>query len=205
MIVSGGASASPEAILKAVASTGMSAEPWQEISGSVQKKSGRQKLQLALTISSGVLTALAFGLNVGFSGGFHEAFGAEGVGHVHRVPWFSKGAYLCAMVSACWFIAPKAWLSAKRLRPDMNLLMAVAILGAMSIVDWFEAATVAFLFAVSNALEGWSLNAIRLLDISGFPVAVTDEARRLADPLGTKRQPPSIPLEGVPALPGLCL
>lgn len=161
MIVSEGASASSEVILKAVAGTGMSAEPWQEITGSVEKKTGRQKLQLVLTISSGVLTALAFGLHVGFSGGLHEAFGAEGMGHVHAVPWFSKGAYLGAMISACWFIAPKAWLSAKRLRPDMNLLMVVAILGAMSIGEWFEAATVAFLFAVSNALEGWSLSRAR--------------------------------------------
>jgi Cd2+/Zn2+-exporting ATPase len=180
MVVSGGASASPEAILKTVAATGMSAEPWQEITGSVQKKSGRQKLQLTLTISSGVLTALAFGLHVGFSGGLHEAFGAEGVGHVHAVPWFSKGAYLCAMVSACWFIAPKAWLSAKRLRPDMNLLMVVAILGAMSIGEWFEAATVAFLFAVSNALEGWSLSRARraveaLMDLTPTLVQVVKD------------------------------
>ncbi len=161
MIVSEGASASSEGILKAVAGTGMSAEPWQENAGSGQKKSGRQKLQLALTILSGLLTALAFGTHVWASGGWHEAFGAEGVGHVHAVPWLSKGAYLGAMISACWFIAPKAWLSAKRLRPDMNLLMVVAILGATTIGEWFEAATVAFLFAVSNALEGWSLSRAR--------------------------------------------
>lgn len=180
MVVSGGASASPEAILKAVAGTGMSAEAWEEGTGSAQKKSGRQKLQLALTIFSGVVTALAFGLHVGFSGGLHEAFGAEGVGHVHAVPWFSKGAYLGAMISACWFIAPKAWLSAKRLRPDMNLLMVVAILGAMSIGEWFEAATVAFLFAVSNALEGWSLSRARraveaLMDLTPTLVQVVKD------------------------------
>jgi Cd2+/Zn2+-exporting ATPase len=83
------------------------------------------------------------------------------MGHVHMVPWISKGAYLGAMFAACWFIAPKAWLSAQRLRPDMNLLMMVAIFGAISIGEWFEAATVAFLFAVSNALEGWSLSRAR--------------------------------------------
>ncbi|MBL0210795.1 MAG: cadmium-translocating P-type ATPase [Holophagaceae bacterium] len=161
MIVSEGASASPEAILKAVARTGMSAEPWQESTGTGLKKSARQKLQLALTIFSGGLTLLAFGLHVWASGGLHEALGAEGVGHVHAIPWFSKGAYLGAMLAACWFIAPKAWLSARRLRPDMNLLMVVAILGAISIGEWFEASTVAFLFAVSNALEGWSLSRAR--------------------------------------------
>ena len=161
MIVSEGASASSEAILKAVASTGMNAEPWQEITGSGKKKSGRQKLQLALTILSGGLTALAFGLHVGSSGGLHAALGAEGMGQVQAVPWLSRGFYLGAMISACWFIAPKAWLSARRLRPDMNLLMVVAILGAISIGEWFEASTVAFLFAVSNALEGWSLSRAR--------------------------------------------
>lgn len=161
MIVSEGASASSEAILRAVASTGMNAEPWQELVGSGQEKSTRQKLQLVLTILSGGLTALAFGLHVWSSGGFHEALGAEGMGHIHRIPWVSKGSYLGAIFTACWFIAPKAWLSARRLRPDMNLLMVVAILGAISIGEWFEAATVAFLFAVSNALEGWSLSRAR--------------------------------------------
>lgn len=161
MIVSEGASASSEAILRAVASTGMNAEPWQELAGSGHEKSTRQKLQFVLTILSGGLTALAFGLHVWSSGGFHEALGAEGMGHVHRIPWVSKGAYLGAIFTACWFIAPKAWLSARRLRPDMNLLMVVAILGAISIGEWFEAATVAFLFAVSNALEGWSLSRAR--------------------------------------------
>jgi Cd2+/Zn2+-exporting ATPase len=139
----------------------MNAEPWQELAGLGHEKSTRQKLQFVLTILSGGLTALAFGLHVWSSGGFHEALGAEGMGHVHRIPWVSKGAYLGAIFTACWFIAPKAWLSARRLRPDMNLLMVVAILGAISIGEWFEAATVAFLFAVSNALEGWSLSRAR--------------------------------------------
>lgn len=161
MIVSEGASASSEAILRAVASTGMNAEPWRELAGSGQEKSTRRKLQLVLTILSGGLTALAFGLHVWSSGGFHEALGAEGMGHIHRIPWVSKGSYLGAIFTACWFIVPKAWLSARRLRPDMNLLMVVAILGAISIGEWFEAATVAFLFAVSNALEGWSLSRAR--------------------------------------------
>ncbi len=180
MTVSEGASASSEVILKAVADTGMNAEPWQEGTGSAQEKSGRQKLQLALTILSGGLTALAFGLHGWSSGGLREALGAEGVGRVSTVPWFSKGAYLGAMISACWFIAPKAWLSAKRLRPDMNLLMVVAILGAISIGEWFEAATVAFLFAVSNALEGWSLSRARraveaLMDLTPTLVQVVKD------------------------------
>ncbi len=44
-----------------------------------------------------------------------------------------------------------------RLRPDMNLLMIAAILGAIVIDEYFEAATVAFLFALSLALESWQV------------------------------------------------
>lgn len=180
MIVSEGASASSEAILKAVEGAGMSAEPWQENPDPGQKRSGRQKLQVLLAILSGGLTALAFGLHVGFSGGLHAALGAEGTGHVHVVPWVSKAAYLGAMLAACWFIAPKAWLAARRLRPDMNLLMGVAILGAIAIGEWFEASTVAFLFAVSNALEGWSLGRARraveaLMDLTPTLVQLVKE------------------------------
>jgi Cd2+/Zn2+-exporting ATPase len=47
------------------------------------------------------------------------------------------------------------------MRPDMNLLMVVAILGATAIGDWFEASTVAFLFALSLALEAWSVGRAR--------------------------------------------
>jgi len=180
MIVSEEASASSEAILKAVALTGMTAEPWHEGVGSAEEKSRRQKIQSILTILSGGLIILAFCLNVWSSGSFSGALGSEGMGRVHGISWASKGAYLGAMFAACWFIAPKAWLSARRLRPDMNLLMMVAILGAISIGEWFEAATVSFLFAVSNALEGWSLSRARraveaLMDLTPPLVQVVRE------------------------------
>ena len=75
------------------------------------------------------------------------------------------------MVAGAWFVIPKAIASARRLRPDMNLLMAVAAIGAMALGDWFEAATVAFLFALALLLEHWSVERARrsiraLLDIT---------------------------------------
>ncbi len=160
MIVLEGVSASSEAILQAIQRTGMRAEPWQD-GRPRQGKTSRQWLQLALMVASGILTALAFSLHVWHAGGMAEALSAEGVGHVNAAPWFSKSLYLIGIVSACWFIAPKAWLSAKRLRPDMNLLEIVAVAGAVSIGEWFEAATVSFLFAVSFVLEAWSLSGAR--------------------------------------------
>jgi len=69
-----------------------------------------------------------------------------------------KVIFLLAVVWSGWFIAPKAWSALKRLSPDMNLLMAVAVLGALGIGAWDEAATVAFLFSVAELLESFSLN-----------------------------------------------
>ena len=61
--------------------------------------------------------------------------------------------YIGAVVTGAWYVAPKAWRALLRLRPDMNLLMTVAVAGALLIGEFFEAATVAFLFALSLALS----------------------------------------------------
>lgn len=151
-----------EAIIAAVGKTGMQAEPWVDLAPEARaQKSLRQKIQLALMVTSGVLTALGFVLHVYQAGGFLEALGSEGVGRAHGVPVLAQAAYFLGIVSACWFIAPKAWLSARRLRPDMNLLEIVAVSGAVVIGEWFEAATVSFLFAVSFVLEAWSISRAR--------------------------------------------
>ena len=69
--------------------------------------------------------------------------------------------YTLGILAGAWHFLPKAFHAARRLRPDMNLLMAVAVVGAVAIGEWFEAATVAFLFAVSLALESWSIGRAR--------------------------------------------
>ena len=65
--------------------------------------------------------------------------------------------FLVAIISGGWFIAPKAVAAARRLAPDMNLLMTIAVLGAAGIGEWSEGAAVAFLFALSELLESFSV------------------------------------------------
>ncbi len=55
-----------------------------------------------------------------------------------------------------WFILPSAWAAVRRLRPNINLLMVIAVTGAAFIGEWAEAATVVVLFGVAEWLEGWA-------------------------------------------------
>ncbi|MEX2380760.1 MAG: heavy metal translocating P-type ATPase [Opitutales bacterium] len=66
-----------------------------------------------------------------------------------------------AIVSGGWFIFPKAIGAARRLTPDINLLMSAAVAGAALIGEWGEAAVVVFLFGLAELLEAFSVNRAR--------------------------------------------
>jgi Cd2+/Zn2+-exporting ATPase len=66
--------------------------------------------------------------------------------------WVSIGA----MVAGGWFLLPSAWQSLRRVRPDINLLVVIAAIGASVVGQWSEAGTVVFLFGVAEWLEGWA-------------------------------------------------
>ena len=145
---------------KAVARAGMRAEPWQEqqtAAGAAEER--RRRIQSVLTAASGGFVALGFLLHWHLAGSVAAALGAESAGSGGGAPWPAVAAYALAVLCAVRYVAPKAWLAARRARPDMNLLMVVAVAGAIAIGEWFEAATVSFFFAL--ALEAWSLGRAR--------------------------------------------
>lgn len=161
MVVAAEAGATSEAILQAVGRTGMQAEPWlEEHQEEVHGRPLALQTRTALTVLSALLILAAFTLHATGGAGWLGALGWRKVEGA-STPALVGSIYALATLAAAWFILPKAWYSVRRLRPDMNLLMTIAVLGAMSIGDWLEAATVAFLFAVSLALEAWSLGRAR--------------------------------------------
>lgn len=86
-------------------------------------------------------------------------------------PFIPFSMYFLSLVFGLWYVVPKAFYSVKRIRGDMNLLMIIAVLGALFIDQWFEAASVAFLFSLALVLEHGCIHRARreihkLMDLS---------------------------------------
>ena len=155
------ASVSDATITAAVRATGMRAELW---SATAPPAGGvaRGTLRTWLTIASGTFLVGGFITHAWLAGGFANALGSEGLAVAdYDVPVAARVLYGLSAICGAWFILPKAWFALRTLRPDMNLLMTIAVLGAIGIGEWFEGATVAFLFAVSLLLETWSVGRAR--------------------------------------------
>lgn len=72
-----------------------------------------------------------------------------------------KTLFLAATLSAGALVFPKGIRAALSGRLDMNVLMTVAVCGALYIGEWSEAAAVVFLFALSELLETYSISRAR--------------------------------------------
>jgi Cd2+/Zn2+-exporting ATPase len=159
-----------EAIFKAVAATGMSAVPWTPHAKTDDTDNHRRQ-QVLFTAASGIALFVGFSLHFVVAGGLVPAWRLLGSHASASMPLSEIAAYLAAALLGARFVVVKAWFAARNLRPDMHLLMTAAVIGAMAIGEWFEAATVSFLFALSLTLESWSVGRARraiaaLLDLA---------------------------------------
>ena len=96
-----------------------------------------------------------------------RAYVAAALALVGAITWlgFRGGAsdvwfVLSALVGG-WNFFPKGVAAARRLSLDMNFLMTVAILGALILGEFFEAASIAVLFSLAELLEAYSVDRAR--------------------------------------------
>lgn len=174
-------------VIEAVARTGLRAEPWQDRSERAERTFWNRRGREILTAASGLAT-LAGLLTHGLSQGWSGVLGSEGLGMHTEVPVAARCFYGIGIATGVWQVLPKAWYAIRGLRPDMNLLMVIAVFGAVAIGEWFEAATVAFLFAVSLALEAWSVGRARRAIAALLELA--PPKARLRDSGGEREVPP---------------
>jgi len=130
---------SPATLEKAINSSGVRVQKANEPS--------REGLSIPtmLVALSGISTGTGIGLQwLGFEDG-----------------WLPSVAFLVAIVSGGWLVAPKAVRALRSFRLDMNVLMVVAVTGAVAIGEHAEGAAVVFLFALSELLESWSVGRAR--------------------------------------------
>lgn len=157
-------------IMSAVAKTGMQAVPADEACASgvcgLEESMWTRNGRLYACVASGLMMLVAFVIEAFFRGSVLTTLAEGGAAPVVAISF-----YAAAILAGGWFIFPKALYAAKKLRPDMNLLMVIAVLGAVGLGEWLEAASVSFLFSLALLLESWSVGKAKreiasLLDIT---------------------------------------
>jgi Cd2+/Zn2+-exporting ATPase len=187
-------------IITAVAATGMKATRWQ--AGQTQDDEIRlHRSKTVYTVLSGLFIVVGMVIHVALAGGFSDLqtlfsqpenwspqwevinrylTSLLNAHEQQAMPLPEKIAFGLAVIFGARHVIVKAFYALKRLRADMNLLMTIAVIGAIFIDEWFEAATVSFLFALSLAIESWSIGRARhaveaLLDLAPSTVKVKDD------------------------------
>jgi Cd2+/Zn2+-exporting ATPase len=169
------AEADPAALVARVAErAGMRAEPVGL--ATIQEDRSGVSTRWALTAASGL--ALGVGRIIAWSGG---------------PPWAVALADASAIGAGGAELVPQAIRSLRGRRLDIHVLMTLAVVGALALGQWDEAATVAFLFGLSEALEALSLErarrAVRRL------LEVAPETAELVEPGGQTRVVPAAEIQ----------
>ena len=164
----------------AVSGTGLKAALWSKRTQQAKQSWwGRNGRNFSAGTAAVLLTA-GFLVHAFLAKSVAAAFGYSAEAETAEVPVAAILLYFASIGSGIWFVLPKAWGALLRLRPDMNLLMTLAVIGAVFLGAWFEAATVTFLFALALLLEHWSMGRTRRAIASLFDL--TPPMARCFDP-----------------------
>ncbi|MEO6054616.1 MAG: cation-translocating P-type ATPase [Chthoniobacterales bacterium] len=130
------------ALVTAVNSSGVKVETGDP---SDSRKTGAMSSTALLVATSGLFTGIGILLQwLGFKTG-----------------WQPNVPFAIAIIAGGWLVAPKALRSLRTFTLDMNVLMLVAVIGAVAIGQHAEGAAVVFLFSLSELLESWSVGRAR--------------------------------------------
>ena len=141
-------------LIRRLDAIGMTASPWREVRHGATFRTRKDIIRTVTTWLSGLALLAGIILHA-------VAF----IPHKGYIDWitadvtlFTQVFYGLSIALGLIWILPKSWRAIVRGCPDMNLLMFVAVIGALVLGEWFEATMVVFLFAVSNGLEQWSMH-----------------------------------------------
>ncbi len=161
---------STASIAEAVAQTGMRA--WLE--HEEPRPAHSQAIRAWLVGCSGAALALGFAL------------------HFSPLRGFSWVPYVAAIVLSGIHTARRAWVSMRAGSLDINVLMFVAVIGAMALGQWSEGASVVFLFALAQLLETRAMERARgaigaLMDLAPAYAIVRRDGLEAAMPVDDVR------------------
>jgi Zn2+/Cd2+-exporting ATPase len=132
----------PADLVAAIAQTGMRA--WLHHERPIAPLDGASRRRLLLVVASGITLAAGLALD-----------------HAGLWPAAALLAFLAAIACGSALTMRRAIAAARAFSLDINVLMLVAVGGAIALGQWSEAATVIFLFALAQWLETRSMERTR--------------------------------------------
>ncbi len=182
MVLESANKVSAKEVRETVRKTGMTAVEWRKDDKDGKRVAEKHQLvQAWLTILTGIFLLAGLALHFWLVSDSTRTQGLFAGHGEQSIPLPEVIAYALAIIFGARYVVAKAWYAARTLRPDMNLLMVIAVTGAVGIGEWLEAATVTFLFALSLLLESWSVGRARraiaqLLDLAPPIVRLKQES-----------------------------
>lgn len=156
---------SPQAILEAVAATGLAAHSHAagDLVGDDHRSHDHHHDQAKWWAAvSGALLLIGWMIDGAFADSWSEAlFGRHGEHAAHAHHPYAAIAYGASALTGLRPVLPRAIASLRFRRLDMHVLVCLSSIGAAAIGQWAEAATVAFLFGIAHLMEAWSIERAR--------------------------------------------
>jgi Zn2+/Cd2+-exporting ATPase len=176
----------PETLRRAISELGYRALHLDE-SGARDRVGAWRSRRALLTYAAGALYAVGLLVRLSAGRGLTE--------HVHGfgTPPGADGAlFLLAAAIGAWNFLPKAIGALRSRRLDMHVLMALAVVGAVAIGEYMEAAAIAFLFSLAELLEGFAVErasaSVRsLMELSPDVASVRRDGREVTVPASEVR------------------